>query len=72
MRPKAGISDEFVDWFAVAGPADVARERFKQLAALGLDFCYVIPGSTCMSRDVAIASVLGLARDVVPAVSATP
>jgi 5,10-methylenetetrahydromethanopterin reductase len=63
----AGIGDEFVDWFAIAGPAETARERFRQLAALGLDFCYVIPGSTGMPREVAIASVLGLARDVLPA-----
>lgn len=64
----AGISDAFVDWFAIAGPAALARERFERLAGLGLDFCYVIPGSTGMPRDVAIASVLGLARDVVPVV----
>src|SRR5436305_1701219 len=38
----AGISDEFVEWFAIAGPVDVARERFRQLAALGLDFCSVV------------------------------
>jgi len=66
----AGISDEFVDWFAVAGPGDVARERFKQLAALGLDFCYVIPGSTGMPLDVAITSLMGLARDVLPSLRA--
>src|SRR5437870_13351008 len=40
----AGIGDEFVDWFAIAGPPDVARERLGRLAALGLDFCHVIPG----------------------------
>jgi 5,10-methylenetetrahydromethanopterin reductase len=66
----AGIGDEFVDWFAIAGPAAIARERFRRLAALGLDFCYVIPGSTGMPREVAIASVLGIARDVLPAVRA--
>ena len=66
----AGIGDEFVDWFAIAGPADAARERFRQLAALGLEFCYVIPGSTGMPREVAIASVLGIARDVLPSLRA--
>jgi 5,10-methylenetetrahydromethanopterin reductase len=64
----AGIGDAFVDWFAIAGPAGHACERFRRLAALGLDFCYVIPGSTGMPREVAVASVLQLARDVVPAV----
>ena len=42
----AGIGDEFVDWFAIAGPGDVALRRFRELAALGLDFCYVIASSS--------------------------
>jgi len=63
----AGIDDDFVDWFAIAGPANVAVRRFRQLAALGLDFVHVIPGSTGMPRELATASVLQLARDVVPA-----
>src|SRR5262245_15947150 len=63
----AGIADDFVDWFAIAGPAEVAVRRLKALAALGLDFVHVVPGSTGMSRDVAAASVIQLARDVLPA-----
>ena len=62
----AGIGDEFVDWFAIAGPVDVARERFRRLAALGLDFCWVAPGSTGMPRDVAASSIVRLAREVLP------
>ena len=31
----AGISDAFVDWFAIAGPGEVALRRFRELAALG-------------------------------------
>lgn len=65
----AGIADDFVDWFAVAGPAETAIRRLRRLADLGLDFVHVIPGSTGMSRDVAAASMLQLARDVVPALS---
>jgi len=65
----AGISDEFVDWFAIAGPVDVARERFRRLAALGLDFCYVIPGSTGMPREVAVTSLMQLGQEIVPAVA---
>jgi 5,10-methylenetetrahydromethanopterin reductase len=64
----AGLSDAFVDWFAIAGPPSVARERFQHLAALGLDFCYVVPGSTGMPREVAAGSLLRLAQEVVPAV----
>ena len=63
----AGIADDFVDWFAIAGPSEVAVRRLRALADLGLDFVHVIPGSTGVSRDVAIASVMQLARDVVPA-----
>jgi len=66
----AGLSEEFIDWFAIAGPPAAAIERFRALAALGLDFLWVIPGSTGMPRDVAAASLGSLARDVVPALSA--
>jgi 5,10-methylenetetrahydromethanopterin reductase len=63
----AGLGDAFVDWFAIAGPAAMARERFQRLAALGLDFCYVVPGSSDMPRDVAASSLMALGRDVLPA-----
>lgn len=62
----AGISDEFVDWYAVVGPVATALKRFRALAALGLDFCWIIPGSTGMSREVGAASLTALAREVVP------
>ncbi len=63
----AGISDAFVDWFAIAGPAEIALPRFRALAALGLDFCYVVAGSSNMPRDLAGASLLHLAQEIVPA-----
>ncbi len=66
----AGIGDDFVEWFAIAGPPDVARERLQQLATLGLDFCHVIPGSTGMPREVAVSSVRRLAQEVLPALRA--
>jgi len=65
----AGLSDEFVDWFAIAGPPAAALERFRKLAALGLDFLWLIPGSTGMAREVAATSFANLAREVVPALS---
>jgi 5,10-methylenetetrahydromethanopterin reductase len=67
----AGIGDAFVDWFAIAGPSEVALPRFRQLADLGLDFCYVIPGSSNVAREVAGASLAGLAQDIVPALRST-
>jgi len=66
-----GLSDEFVDWFGIAGPASIAVERFRRLAALGLDFCTIAPGSTGMPREVAAASLSSLARDVMPALRAS-
>jgi 5,10-methylenetetrahydromethanopterin reductase len=66
----AGIGDDFVDWFAIAGPAESALPRFRQLAALGLTFCYVIAGSTNISRELATTSLLGLAHEIVPALRA--
>jgi len=63
----AGIDDAFVDWFAVAGPPAVARERLTALAALGLDFVHVIPGSTGMPRALAASSIQRLATEVLPA-----
>ncbi|HYR96811.1 MAG TPA: LLM class flavin-dependent oxidoreductase [Candidatus Binatus sp.] len=63
----AGIGDEFVDWFAVAGTAAHAREHLQRLAVLGLDFVWVIPGSSNMPRDVATGSLQRLATEVVPA-----
>jgi 5,10-methylenetetrahydromethanopterin reductase len=63
----AGISDEFVDWFGIVGPAERALPRFQRLAALGLEFVRVIPGSTGMSRDIAFATLTSLSRDIIPA-----
>jgi hypothetical protein len=63
----AGITDEFVDWFGIAGSVHVALPRFRRLAALGLDFVHVIPGSTGVPREVALASLMALGRDLVPA-----
>jgi len=63
----AGLSDEFIDWFAIAGPPKAATARLRKLALLGLDFLWIIPGSSGIPRDVAAASLASLARDVVPA-----
>ena len=41
--------------------------RFRQLAALGLDFVHVIPGSSDVARDVAAASLMALGGELLPA-----
>jgi 5,10-methylenetetrahydromethanopterin reductase len=63
----AGIDDDFVDWFAVAGSARAALERFRRLASVGLDFVHVIPGSTNMAPELGAATVAGLAAEILPA-----
>jgi|SRR5215831_3651201 len=68
----AGMSDAFIDWFAISGTADAALPRFRELAALGLDFCYVIAGSANVPREVTTASLLGLAQGVLPALRSAP
>ena len=67
VRHAAGLSDEFVDWFGIAGPAAHAVTRFRRLKALGLDFCTVIPGSPGMPHEVAAASLMSLATAIAPA-----
>jgi 5,10-methylenetetrahydromethanopterin reductase len=63
----AGIPDEFVDWFGIVGPPERALPRFQRLAALGLEFVHVIPGSTGMSREIAFATLTSLSREIIPA-----
>jgi 5,10-methylenetetrahydromethanopterin reductase len=64
----AGIDDAFVDWFGIAGPAAVAVARLRALAELGLEFCWIVPGSTGMPREVGATSLMALAKDVLPGV----
>jgi 5,10-methylenetetrahydromethanopterin reductase len=61
-----GIEDEFVDWFAIVGPAELARDRFQQLADIGLDFVHVVPGSTGSDPAVVGASLQTLSKEILP------
>jgi len=63
----AGIGDDFVDWFALVGPVERVLPRFRQRAALGLDFVHVIPGSSDVAREVAAASLMALGGELLPA-----
>jgi 5,10-methylenetetrahydromethanopterin reductase len=62
------LEDEFIDWFAIAGPVETALPRFERLAALGLDFCHVVPGSNEMRREVAATVLQLIATRVIPVV----
>jgi len=66
----AGIPDEFVDWFAIAGPVATALPRFQRLAEIGLDFVHVIAGSTGMPREMGVSTLTSLAQQVLPVLRA--
>src|SRR5262245_6755614 len=70
LAHTAGIPDDFVDWFAIAGPVATALPRFQRLAELGLDFVHVIAGSTGMPREMGIATLTALAQQVLPGLRA--
>jgi 5,10-methylenetetrahydromethanopterin reductase len=63
------LEDTFIDWYAITGPSEIVIARFKQLAALDLDFCHIVPGSSNIPRDVALASIRSLASEVLPALA---
>jgi 5,10-methylenetetrahydromethanopterin reductase len=61
-----GITDAFVDWFAIVGGVEHARARLRALADLGLDFVHLVPGSTGADPAVVAASLETLAKEIVP------
>ncbi len=63
------LDDDFVDRFGIVGPVESALPRFERLAALGLDFCRVVPGSRDAPMDVVSSSLVTLASVVRPAVA---
>ena len=56
------LDDEFIHHFGIAGPADEAIARFRALAASGLDFVRVVPGSRDMAPGIAAPSIQALAE----------
>jgi len=39
------VSDDFVDWFSICGPAEKCEQRLRQLTDIGLDHVYLLGGS---------------------------
>jgi 5,10-methylenetetrahydromethanopterin reductase len=64
------LENEFIDWFGIAGPPEVAIPRLQALARLGLDFVHAVPGSGGIAREVALTSINLLATEVLPALRA--
>ncbi len=60
------LEDAFVDWFAIAGPVETVLARLRRLAALGLDFCHVVPASTGARREIAATTLRLVATEVIP------
>jgi len=63
---EAMMPTEFVDWFAIAGNVDYCRERLKKIAALDLDYCYIVPGNLGFADAVGEASIRSFAKDLLP------
>jgi 5,10-methylenetetrahydromethanopterin reductase len=61
------LEDEFIEWFGIAGPPEVAVPRLQALASLGLDFVHAVPASGGVAREVALTSIQLLATEVLPA-----
>ena len=53
-----GLDDEFIDWFAIAGPAPEVAERLHELVDLGLDHLYLAGARRPGSRAAFAAEVL--------------
>lgn len=64
-----GLDDAFLDWFAITGPLEAVAPRFEKLAALGLDFCHVVPGSAPGQRGLGAASMELVAKEILPLVA---
>ncbi len=60
------LEDEFIDRFAVLGPADEVAERLASLAELGLERLIVVPGSLDADPAAVRASNQRFAEEVLP------
>jgi hypothetical protein len=61
-----GLPDEFLDWFTITGPADRVRRRMQTLAAVGLDYCYIVPGALGFADAVGAESIARIAHEIIP------
>ena len=60
------LEDEFIDRFAVVGPAEEVSERLLKLAALGLERVIVVPGSVDADQALVDESNARFASEVLP------
>jgi 5,10-methylenetetrahydromethanopterin reductase len=60
------LSDDFIDQFAVVGPADLCVDRLSALAELGLAKAIVIGPSAGSDRDEAQLAQGHMIEEVIP------
>jgi 5,10-methylenetetrahydromethanopterin reductase len=60
------LDDDFLDQFAVLGPAAHVTDRFQALAEIGLDFVTIAPGSSDMTWEEGWHSIERIGREVIP------
>jgi 5,10-methylenetetrahydromethanopterin reductase len=66
--PQAeALTPEFIDRYAIVGPAQHCVERIRELAALGLSRITVIGPTAGADRDAAREAEQTLAKEVLPA-----
>jgi 5,10-methylenetetrahydromethanopterin reductase len=63
------LEDDFIDRFAVVGPAADVRERLGGLAALGLERVVVVPGSLDADPALVAETDAAFATEVLPALA---
>ena len=66
------LTDEFIDAFAVAGPAQHVRARLTEIARLGIDRVVVVPGSLDSDPEAVIRSCDQLAPELTNGPTASP
>ena len=57
------IDDQFMDWFAIAGPPDYVIERLRVLMGLGLNHIYFVGAFQPTSRELFAREVLPVLRE---------
>lgn len=60
------LEDDFIDRFAVAGPADEVVARLRELGELGLERIVMVPGSLDADPGLVAEANAAFARDVLP------
>jgi 5,10-methylenetetrahydromethanopterin reductase len=61
------LSPDFIDRFAVCGPAAEVTERLREIAALGIERLIVVPGSLDSDPEAARLAAERFEREVLPA-----